>query len=182
MERKYKRMEVVPGEIEKLKADLSAALLQIDALRKGEQKIAENVNSWVERYTELEKRYQTALDKLEETNRLNGELIERCASIAESEPWPEGPVPLVVLAASKGLSYEQIVEATVKATRESIARKIRQQTEKRNHDAECDSNGCVAYCPLNRVDPLPTIEDLLGECRECNRLCRDCGNHGPVQR
>lgn len=28
---------------------------------------------------------------------------------------------------------------------------------------------------------LPTIGDLLGECRECNRLCRDCGNHGPVQ-
>lgn len=26
-----------------------------------------------------------------------------------------------------------------------------------------------------------TIEDLLGECRECNRLMRDCGNHGPVQ-
>lgn len=27
---------------------------------------------------------------------------------------------------------------------------------------------------------VPTIEDLLGECRECNRLVRDCGNHGPV--
>lgn len=26
----------------------------------------------------------------------------------------------------------------------------------------------------------PTIEDLLGECRECNRLVRDCGNHGPI--
>lgn len=27
-----------------------------------------------------------------------------------------------------------------------------------------------------RVEPV-TIEDLLGECRECNRLVRDCGNH-----
>jgi len=31
-----------------------------------------------------------------------------------------------------------------------------------------------------RVEPTPTIEDLLGECRECNRLMRDCGNHEPV--
>lgn len=53
---------------------LDAARLQIDALRKGEQKIAENVNSWVERYAELERRYQVALDKQEETNRLNQEL------------------------------------------------------------------------------------------------------------
>lgn len=64
------------------------------------------------------------------------ELREECAMIAESEPWPEGPVPLVVLAASKDLSYEQIVEATVKATRESIARKIRGAVKRNQEGAK----------------------------------------------
>ncbi len=56
---------------------------------------------------------------------------ERCAKIAESEPWPLGPAPAEVLAVSASLTYEQIVEAAVKATRQSIAEKIRQQTEQR---------------------------------------------------
>ncbi len=34
--------------------------------------------------------------------------------------------------------------------------------------------------PLKPKCEPQTIEDLLGECRECNRLVRDCGNHGPV--
>jgi hypothetical protein len=55
----------------------------------------------------------------------NNELIEKMAKLAESEPWPEGPAPAEVLATSASLTYEQIVEATVKATRESIAKKIR---------------------------------------------------------
>ena len=77
-----------------------------------------------------------------ELNRLNSELVEKCAKIADSEPWPEGPAPSMVILASAGLSYEKIVEATVKATRESIARKIRQQTEKPAHPVPNDPNRC----------------------------------------
>lgn len=94
---------------------------------------------------------------LKEVNRLNeelrlkdlqnGELIERCAKIAESEPWPEDPAPAEVLEASKGLRYEQIVEAAVKATRESIAEKIRSLTEKRNQPCpKCGFVGCAESC------------------------------------
>jgi len=61
----------------------------------------------------------------------NDELIEKCAQLTESEPWPEGPAPAEVLETSNGLPYEQIVEAAVKATRESIAEKIRTLVLKR---------------------------------------------------
>jgi hypothetical protein len=71
---------------------------------------------------------QRAADKLAaEIEKLVLAERERCAQIAESEPWPEGPAPSMVILASAGLSYEKVVEATVKATRDSIAKKIRQQ-------------------------------------------------------
>lgn len=72
--------------------------------------------------------------QLEEQLRLYSELVERCAKIADVEPWSEGPVPAVVLEASKNLSYEQIVQAAVMSTRESIAEKIRATALKRNHE------------------------------------------------
>jgi len=48
--------------------------------------------------------------------------------------------------------------------------------EKRVDVTQWDERGAV----VEKRKP-ETIEDLLGECRECNRLVRDCGNHGPVQ-
>ncbi len=71
---------------------------------------------------------QRAADKLAaEIEKLVLAERARCTEIAESEPWPEGPAPSMVILASAGLTYEKIIEATVKATRDSIAKKIRGQ-------------------------------------------------------
>lgn len=48
---------------------------------------------------------------------------------------------------------------------------------------ESQSCDCPMLVPIFEAMKgyLPsTIEDLLGECRECNRLVRDCGGHVPI--
>lgn len=47
-------------------------------------------------------------------------------------------------------------------------------------DEICDCPMLVPIFEAMKGYEPPTIEDLLGECQECNRLARDCGNHGPI--
>ena len=156
MTKKYKRMEVVPGEIESLKAEVQRLNLHIDALRKGEQKIAENVNSWVERYTELEKRYQTALDKLEETNRLNSELRihlwAMCDEIGDPARFKEAQ-RLAVELLTKGSGWYR--PGSIKTT----------ETEKRND--EDPRRGCVDFGHRGPVESRDEFGKWVSKCRNC---------------
>jgi len=96
----------------------------------------------------------------------NNELIEKMAKLAESEPWPEGPAPAEVLATSASLTYEQIVEATVKATRESIAKKIRALSSIQSVDPQQDCDHEWTH-----------IEDHHVYCHKCKKtadLCWTC--------
>lgn len=57
------------------------------------------------------------------------------------------------------------------------------------HCVDCVAEDSVVACDCPMLVQIfeamkgyepPTIEDLLGECRECNRLLRDCGNHRSI--
>lgn len=54
---------------------------------------------------------------------------ERCAAIADSEPALEGPMPPENAAIAQKVSLEDHLRATVKVTRENIARRIREGQE-----------------------------------------------------
>lgn len=47
-------------------------------------------------------------------------------------------------------------------------------------DESCDCPMLIPIFEAMKGYLPPTIEDLLGECRECNRLVRDCGGHVPI--
>ena len=64
-------------------------------------------------------------EKLKAAELQLGQIREECAKIADTEPEPEGPMPEENVEAALRLSLEENVRATVRATRSSIARRIR---------------------------------------------------------
>lgn len=76
------------------------------------------------------------------------DLREECAKTAESEPELEGPMPEENRRAAAQISLEDHLRETVRATKKSIARRIREGAEKRPCRCACHvgGDGAISAC------------------------------------